>query len=53
MPEAALQLVNAMPNAQFAAMDAPTHELSPEDIVPLLAGFLTGRQLDEDQADND
>jgi thioesterase domain-containing protein len=42
MPEAALQLVHALPNARFAALDAATHELSPEAIVPLLASFLKG-----------
>lgn len=42
MPEAALQLVDAMPNARFAAMDAPIHELSPGDFVPILTSFLAG-----------
>ncbi len=38
--EAALQLVDAMPNARFAAMDAPVHALLPDAIVPLLESFL-------------
>lgn len=39
MPEVAHQLVEAMPDARFAAMDSPTHELAPEVLVPLLTGF--------------
>lgn len=42
MPEAALQLVGVMPNARFAAMDAPVHELSPGDFAPLLTQFFAG-----------
>ena len=41
-PETALQLVDALPNARFTAMDAPIHELSPEDFAPLLTSFLAG-----------
>jgi hypothetical protein len=42
-PETALQVVDAMPNARFAALDAPTHELPSEDLASLLTSFfLTG-----------
>lgn len=39
MSEGARQLVDAMPSAQLAEMDAPIHELSPGDIAPLLTSY--------------
>lgn len=42
MPETALQLADAMPNAQFTPLDAPIHALSPEDLAPLLTRFFAG-----------
>jgi len=39
MPETAQALANVMLNARLQAMDAPTHELSPEVLVPVLQKF--------------
>lgn len=39
MPETAHALTRAMPDARLQAMDAPTHELLPADLVPVLQAF--------------
>jgi pimeloyl-ACP methyl ester carboxylesterase len=41
MPEAAQALADAMPNAQFRAMEASAHELPPEVLAPVLKGVFS------------
>ena len=44
MPESAMKLANAIPNAKYRILDGQTHDPSPDALAPVLVEFFTGKE---------